>query len=165
MGKDKQNRKPKAQREQSQSPAFVEQYKLYVQSADNTSGRRVSVNRYQTSLNVGLIALYGITTTIGLDPILQIIIAAAGIIISLNWLLTIRSLTRLNAEKFKIIIDMEKSLPKPVYTEEWKALEQEKSWKYKGASFFEKWIPIVFLGSHCTVAIIVAIYQLYQWIT
>ncbi len=148
MDKDKKTCQPSAQQEQDVTPAFVEQYKLYVQSADNTSGRRVSVNRYQTSLNVGVIALYGITATIGLEPILQIIIATAGVFISLNWLFTIRSLTRLNAEKFKIINSMEESLPRSVYTEEWQGLGQGKGWRYKGANFFENQIPPVFTVLH-----------------
>ena len=49
------NNKPQAAEEPEVSLAFIEQYKLYVQSADNNSARRVSVNRYQTSLNMGVV--------------------------------------------------------------------------------------------------------------
>jgi hypothetical protein len=139
--------------------AYVEQYKLFVQSADNTSGRRVSVNRYQTSLNVGIIALFGITATIGPQPILQIIIAVAGVVISLNWLFTIRSLRRLNIEKFKIIHSMEESLPRAIYTEEWQGLGHEKGWHYRGANFFENQIPPIFTFMHFC-AIVYGIYGL-----
>ena len=66
------------------SPAFVEQYKLHVQSADNNSARSVSVNRYQTSLNMDVVILYGVTETIAAQPILQVLIAVAGVIIAVS---------------------------------------------------------------------------------
>ena len=39
---------------------LLEQYKLYVQSAENVSARRVASNRYLLTLNAALIALYGV---------------------------------------------------------------------------------------------------------
>ena len=41
-------------------PDLLEQYKLYVQSAENVSARRVSSNRYLLALNAALVALYGL---------------------------------------------------------------------------------------------------------
>ena len=144
-------------------PAFIEQYKVFVQSADNASGRRVSVNRYQTSLNVGIVALYGLAPAIVPQPAVPVIVAVAGFAISLNWLFTIRSLRRLNAEKFKIIQSMETELPRAVYTEEWqglgRSLGQEKKWRYRGAHFFETQIPLVFAVLHLGAAA----YAIFWW--
>ena len=39
---------------------LLEQYKLYVQSAENVSARRVASNRYLLTLNAALVALYGL---------------------------------------------------------------------------------------------------------
>ena len=39
---------------------LLEQYKLYVQSAENVSARRVASSRYLLTLNVALVALYGL---------------------------------------------------------------------------------------------------------
>ena len=39
--------------------ALLEQYKLYVQSAEQNSARRIGTSRYLLTLNVALIALYG----------------------------------------------------------------------------------------------------------
>ena len=41
---------------------LLEQYKLYVQSAENVSARRVASNRYLLALNAALVALYGLQT-------------------------------------------------------------------------------------------------------
>ena len=41
-------------------PDLLEQYKLYVQSAENISVRRVASNRYLLTLNAALVALYGL---------------------------------------------------------------------------------------------------------
>ena len=82
---DNDNNEQQAPEKPEASFAFVEQYKLYVQSADNNSARRVSVNRYQTSLNIGVVILYGVTETISAEPILQVLIAVAGVIIAVSW--------------------------------------------------------------------------------
>ena len=140
-------------------PAFIEQYKVFVQSADNTSGRRVSVNRYQTGLNIAVVALYGLTPAIAPQSAVPVIIAVAGLIVSLNWLFTIRSLRRLNIEKFKIIHSMETALPRAIYFEEWEGLNQEKGWRYRGANFFENQIPLIFMVLHS----IAAGYAVFQW--
>ena len=39
---------------------LLEQYKLYVQSAENVSARRVASSRYLLTLNAALVALYGV---------------------------------------------------------------------------------------------------------
>ena len=148
-------------------PAFIEQYKVYVQSADNTSERRVNINRYQVGLNIGVIVLYGLDGIIpntNLQPAIWIIVALAGITISLNWLFTIQSLRRLNVEKFKIIHSMEAELPRAIYTEEWHGLGrgsgEKKGWEYQGANFFENQIPVVFIALHSTAIC----YTVFQWI-
>ena len=148
-------------------PAFIEQYKVFVQSADNTSERRVNINRYQTSLNIGVVVLHGLDELVpaaAFQPAARVIVAVAGAIISLNWLFTIRSLRRLNKEKFKIIHSMELELPRAVYTEEWnglgRGLDKKKGWRYRGANFFENQIPVVFMALH----LIALGYAIFEWI-
>ena len=131
--------------------AYIEQYKLYVQSADNNSARRVSTNRYQTSLNVAIVALYGIAEAFAPQttaPIAGGTVVLIGIIISATWWGSIRSMRRLNEEKFKIIHSMEKHLPRAVYYEEWQGLEEGKGREYRSANKFEQAIPVVFAVLH-----------------
>ena len=145
---DNDNNEQQAPEKPEASFAFVEQYKLYVQSADNNSARRVSVNRYQTSLNIGVVILYGVTETISAEPILQVLIAVAGVIIAVSWWGSIWSIRRLNIEKFKIIHSMEERLPRAVYYEEWQGLGQAKGWRYRSADTFERVVPWVFILLH-----------------
>lgn len=142
------NNEQQTPQESEVSPAFVEQYKLYVQSADNNSARRVSVNRYQTSLNIGVVILYGVTETIASQPILQVLIAVAGVVIAVSWWGSIWSIRRLNIEKFKIIHSMEEHLPRAVYYEEWQGLGEAKGWRYRSADTFERVLPWVFILLH-----------------
>ncbi len=142
------NNEQQTPEEPEASFAFVEQYKLYVQSADNNSARRVSVNRYQTSLNMGVVILYGVTETIASQPILQVLIGMAGVAIAVSWLGSIWSIRRLNTEKFNIIHSMEEHLPRAVYYEEWQGLGEGKGWRYRSADTFEKIVPCVFIFLH-----------------
>ena len=97
------------------------------QSADNVSARRVNINQYQTTLNLGIIALYGVNEVIEVLPVFLAIIAAAGIAVSIIWLLTIRSLEQLNRAKFNVILAMEKRLPETIFKTEWTNLNEGKS--------------------------------------
>ena len=150
----------------NRDPSFIEQYKVFVQSADNASGRRVSVNRYQTSLNAAIVALYGLAPVIAPQAVVPVAVAIVGLAISLNWLFTIRSLRRLNIEKFKIIHSMETELPRAVYFEEWKGLgrggdgDNKKGWGYRGANFFENQIPMVFMVLHLAAVA----YAIFRWV-
>ena len=73
-------------------------------TADNTSNRRVNVNQYQTSLNLRIIARYGITATVGVQTVFQAVMPMAGTAVRANRFLTIRSLAQLNAAKFEGIV-------------------------------------------------------------
>ena len=159
-------------RRRRRDPAYIEQYRIFVQSADNASSRRVSINRYQASLNLAVVAAYGIAETVALQPLIQMLAAVVGIIISLNWLYTIRSLRKLNREKFKIIQEMESELPRAIFTVEWNRLGRGPSaekakwwppseWPYRGANFFENQVPAVFACLH--VASLA--HAIYQWMS
>ena len=139
--------------------AFVEQYKLLAQSADNASSRRVNINQYQTTLNLGIIALYGVNEVIEVPPVFLVIIAAAGIVVSATWLLTIRSLEQLNRAKFDVILEMEKRLPETIFKKEWARLGRGRTWAYQGAAVFEKMVPPVFTLVHIGVLA----YALLNW--
>lgn len=148
MDADRENQSPPEEVIPDPGTAYIEQYKLYVQSADNNSARRVSINRYQTSLNIAVVALYGITETFAPQPVVQIIIALVGIILACAWLGALWSIRRLNKEKFKIIHSMEERLPRAVYYEEWQGLGEEKGLGYRSAHNFERIVPVIFAVLH-----------------
>ena len=162
--------------------AYIEQYKLFVQSAENVSDRRVSINRYQTSLNLGVVALHGLAPSIIPHPLLPFLIAGAGIAMTTNWFLTLQSFRQTNRAKFIIIHSMERELPREIFREERKLVREgatrprrrgtnfcSRAWSwldghyrrlkgYRGAISFERPIPVIFGALHLA-AVVYAIFQ------
>ena len=98
---------------------LLEQYKLYVQSAENVSARRVASSRYLLSLNVALAALYGLQSAGFGQSYWLLLIPAIGIPVSLLWYLIIKSHANLNRVKFEVIHEFEEHLPTAMYKYEW----------------------------------------------
>ncbi|MCY4623570.1 MAG: hypothetical protein OXC99_00965 [Chloroflexi bacterium] len=157
-------------REESYGESFtadlLEQYKLYVQSADNASGRRIASNRYLLTLNAALVAAYGFQSAFTEQVVFVAPLAVAGIALSLLWYSTIKSFRDLNSIKFKIIHEMETYLPAALYAYEWQLAEEGRGKSYWPTTHIEKWMPILFLVLHgmaLAVSIAFAIYGLPDW--
>ena len=85
-------------------------YKLYVQSAENVSARRVASSRYLLSLNVALAALYGFqSASFGQSFWLYWFPCRDSRL--LLWYLIIKSHANLNRVKFDVIHEFEQHLP------------------------------------------------------
>lgn len=128
---------------------ILEQYKLYVQSADNVSARRLASTRYCLTLNTALVAIYGFHNEpqfalLGRD-FWPIVIPTIGVFAAIVWYQIIKSHSDLNTVKFKIVHDIEKQLPAALYDYEWELLQEGKGKTYSPVSKIEQWIPIVFL--------------------
>ncbi len=126
---------------------LLEQYKLYVESADKVSQRRVSANNYLLTVNAFLITLYGLAASLphAQAQAWQYVVPAAGVLVCVTWFELIRSYRNLNTAKFKVIHDLEKVLPVALFEWEWKLAEQGQGKAYKPLTHIEKWIPIVFI--------------------
>ncbi len=123
---------------------LVEQYKVFVQSAENVSARRVSSGRYLVTANAALVALYGFQSA-GSGPIyLMIPVAIVGIIVSTLSYIIIKSHRDLNRVKFEVIRELEQHLPAGPYDYEWPKLGEGRSRAYRPISLIELGIPIVF---------------------
>lgn len=90
---------------------LLEQYKLYVQSAENVSARRVASSRYLLALNAALIAFYGLLSANFGQNYWALLIPVMGIHVCLLWYLIIKSHADLNRIKFKVIHKLEQRLP------------------------------------------------------
>ena len=138
--------------EESYSGSFtndvLEQYKLYVQSAENVSARRVSTMRYLLTLNTAIVALYGFGIANSEYIYLLIPVGAVGIVVSLASRLIIRSYSDLNTVKFKLIHEMEQHLPVALYDYEWQIAEEGRGKTYRPVSHIEMSIPILFIFIH-----------------
>ena len=130
------------------STDLLEQYKLYVQSAENVSARRVSSNHYLLTVNAALVASYGFQSSSSGLTIWTIPIAVAGIAISLLMWSIIKSHRDLNAVKFKVIHELEQHLPAALYDYEWRLAQEGRGKIYRSVSQIELWIPVVFLVLH-----------------
>ena len=144
---------------------LLEQYKLYVQSAENVSARRVASNRYLLTLNAALVALYGLQSANFGQGYWTLLIPVIGIPVSLLWYLIIKSHADLNRIKFDVIHEFEQHLPAAMYRYEWKLAEEGHGKTYRSATTIERWIPILFAALHVVLAImiILAIAGVMDW--
>ena len=135
----------------------LEQYKLYVQSAENVSARRVASSRYLLTLNSALVALYGLQSADLDQNYWALLIPVVGITISVLWYRIIKSHADLNRVKFKIIYVLEDHLPAAMYQYEWHLAEKGRGKTYRTVTTFEKWVPAVFGALHVVIAIIIVL--------
>ena len=146
-------------------PDLLEQYKLYVQSAENVSARRVSSSRYLLAINAALVALYGLQSANFGQGYWTLLIPVIGISVSLLWYLIIKSHADLNRIKFDVIHEFEQHLPTAMYKYEWTLAEEGQGKAYRAVTTIERWIPILFGGLHAVLAImiILAIADVMDW--
>ena len=138
------------------SADLLEQYKLYVQSAENVSARRVASSRYLLTLNVALVALYGFQSS-NLDPgWWTILVPILGIPVSFLWHRIIKSHKDLNDVKFRIIHEIEQLLPAALFAHEWRLANEGRGKPYRSVTDIERWIPLAFLGLHVVLLAVLA---------
>ena len=136
---------------------LLEQYKLYVESAEKVSDRRQSANNYFLTLNSVLIAFSGFLTVFTFQ-IWHIIVAFAGICISILWLMTLISFRNLNSGKFKVIHSLEKKLPAKLFKDEWDYLKKgEDKNSYLKLSIVEQGVPLIFLFLYVLIIVLMII--------
>ena len=144
---------------------LLEQYKLYVQSAENVSARRVASSRYLLTLNVALVALYGVQSAGFEQSYWMLLVPIVGIPVSLSWLAIIRSHANLNRVKFNVIHEFEEHLPAAMYEYEWHLAEKGKGKTYRAVTTIERWIPMLFAALHVVLGsmIILAVAGVVDW--
>lgn len=125
-------------------------YKLYLESIERISDRRIEANRFFITVNTVLLSLGGVFLKIFEEnlPLLLLflnILLLLGLIISIIFFFLISSYRQLNSGKFRIIHKLEKKLPVKLYTDEWEELGEGKNYKrYFPFSHIEIFIPVVF---------------------
>ncbi len=137
------------------SADLLEQYKLYVQSAENVSARRVASSRYLLTLNAALVALYGFQSAGLGQSYWTLPVPVIGILVSLLWYLIIKSHADLNRIKFDVIHEFEQRLPAVMYKYEWQLAEEGQGTVYRAVTTIERWIPILFAVLHVVLAVII----------
>lgn len=129
------------------TPAFFEQYKIIVESANKTTEMRDKTNNFYVSLN-GVLLTITITSCISIDKSLVchiLLLPALGISICVLWYLAINNYKKLNSAKFNIIHEMEEHLPVALFKHEWDLLGKN---GYKPLSTFEKILTVIYFFLH-----------------
>ena len=137
------------------STDLLEQYKLFVQSAENVSARRVASNRYLLAINAALVALYGLQSAGFGQTYWALLIPAMGIPVCLLWYLIIKSHADLNGIKFDVIHELEQHLPAAMYKYEWYLAEEGRGKTYRAVTTIEQWVPVLFTLLHVVLAILI----------
>lgn len=136
---------------------LLEQYKLYVQSAENVSARRVASSRYLLTLNAALVAMYGFQYAVPGQSYWTLLIPVIGIPVSLLWYLIIKSHADLNQIKFRVIHEFEQQLPAAMYKYEWRLAGHGRGKSYRTITTIEKWIPILFAILHAGLGVVITL--------
>jgi len=131
---------------------ILEQYKLYVNTAEKVSDRRQLANSFFLTINSILLTFTGYLATTSVRP-WYFVIPIIGVLISYFWLKTIKSYRQLNTGKFKVIHDLEKKLPFALFKDEWDYLGKGETKEYVKLTVVESGVPIVFIFLYILVAI------------
>ena len=127
---------------------LLEQYKLYVETADRISDRREQTNRFYISLLSVLLALLSLVigrrVLDGFQIVVFMTIGILGLGLCVLWNINIRSYRQLNSGKFKVIHEMEQYLPFSCYDREWEILGRGKeAKKYLQLTRVEQYVPFI----------------------
>ena len=125
---------------------LIDQYKIYIESAEKISDRRLETNKFFLTLNTAVIGLFGFIEAKNPGQITFVLTLGSfvGVIISYYWFRIIESYKGLNTGKFKVVHMIEKRLPLSLYETEWEVLGQGKdNKKYRPFTHIEVKIPIL----------------------
>jgi len=136
---------------------LFEQYKLYVESAERISERRVAANNYLLTVNAFLVTLYGLVAASRLNTLWTILVPVAGFLVALTWHRIITSYRDLNTVKFEVIHELEQHLPAALYDYEWHKAEKGRGKAYHPLSHLERWVPIIFMVLYLLLAALSAL--------
>ena len=132
---------------------LLEQYKLFVESADRVSERRTSANNYLLTVNVFLVTLYGLTSSLGHNKAWLLVVPVAGVLVCITWLVLIGSYRNLNTAKFKVVRELEEHLPAALFDREWDHAQRGQGTAYKPLTHIEPYIPLVFAALYLILAV------------
>ena len=120
-----------------------EQYKLFIESAEKNSDKRITQNNIYLTINLAFISYIGIG---GFDLKQNIIMTIIGILICIVWLCSINNYAKRNKVKFEIINESEYG---NLYKEEWKRISI-----LTPLTTYEKVSSVIFIILYITLLII-----------
>ena len=127
---------------------LIEQYKMYVESADKVSERRGQTNAFYISVLTALLVILSLIVEKNVfseqSNLVFLTIGLLGVFLCLIWWFNIQSYKQLNSAKFKVIHDIEAHLPYACFDKEWDHLGRgNDSKKYRKLTVIEKFVPLI----------------------
>lgn len=139
---------------------LFEEYKLYVDTMEKLVARRQTTNSFFLTANAFLMTVAGFFVKNVESPISLasggaiVIVAIAGILLSLNWRTLSIHYGLMNRAKFEIIHTLERQLPAALFWAEWVALGEGKDpRKYQSMSKIEATIPKILIICYIALAL------------
>jgi hypothetical protein len=136
---------------------LLEQYKIYIASAEKISDRRQKANEFFLALNSAFVTLLGFVvskTSHAVTETTILLAAVSGIVMCYLWYRMIRSYKGLNDGKFKVIHSIEVRLPLALYDTEWEMLGRGMDRKiYWPFTHIELWVPWIFVMIYVTIMV------------
>lgn len=142
-------------------PTALALYQLAVEMADRVSVRRATANTYFLTVHTTLATVVAVflaspDRAAEADAVPVVLIATVGVLLSVVWWVLLRSYRDLNAAKFEVILEMEKSLPSQPYGDEWASLKKDpvKKWRgrYAELGTVERVVPAAFIAVYVGLA-------------
>ena len=128
---------------------LLEQYKVFVKTADDITARRLATNKFYLTILLGLFTIAGFLNTKEMAGyfngyIILVLISVLGMVLSVIWYMNIESFRLLNSAKFKVIHEMEEELAYPCFDKEWEFRKgEDENNVYPRFIQIEKYFPIL----------------------
>jgi hypothetical protein len=132
---------------------LLEQYKLYVESAQKISERRLNSGNFFLAINSSLVAIFGIALSSFGRHRWNAAIPFTGILVSFVWYRLVRSYKDLNSTKFIVIHELESYLPAALFKYEWNVCGHGDPSKYRPVTHTEQWIPVIFMAFYLVLVL------------
>ena len=138
---------------------MFEQYRIFLQMIGGLERRREMVNRFFLSINIGLLAVIGLSTQLESTVLMpyemwKLSMPVVGITFAAIWLGNLRSYKKLSSVKWDIVQKIEERLPLKIHKVEWDILQAT---KYRQLTSGEQIIPICFVAVYLIIGIILYI--------
>lgn len=133
---------PKASYGETFQAHLLEQYKLYVESSQRVTDRRITTGNYLLTVNSFLLTVFGVASSQHLGGFWLAIVPVAGLLVSFTWYSLVVFYRNLGASKYKIIHQMESLLPIAPFRCEWRSAHEAR--RHTGVTHLERVIPLTF---------------------
>lgn len=120
----------------------LEQYKLAVEMADRTSGRRQTANAFFLSVVSALTVTNG--TKIVSEWYWTCLVAVVAVLVCFMWWRLLASYRAINHAKYQVIHKMELMLPFQMFADEERIYSASRKTGYKPLSRIEQSVPAIF---------------------